>query len=735
MLGRAFESLMAGHERRNTGAFFTPHELVARVTHEALAHVIGLPLDSLTSRAGHPDTALEAGAVDVTRERLGRLHLLDPACGSGAFLVHALERIASLLIALGDPRPVPDVRRAVLTRSIFGVDINPTAVWLCQLRLWLSVVIESAARDPAHVSPLPNLDRHVRVGDALTGGDLGRGAGTNVHVARLRLRYSRAVGVRKRTLARALDRAERTAAIADVDRRIDVLAATRREIIVSARGRDLFGARAVLPSATRTTLAELRAELRASRARRRALVAGAALPFSFATHFADVASGGGFHLVIGNPPWVRVHRIPPAMRVALRRDYASYRGAAWRAGATAARAGAGFAGQVDLAGLFVERSLAVAAPNGIVALLVPAKLWRSLAGGGLRSLVTGAHQLLSLEDWSDAPSLFDAAVYPSLAIVRRGTAESRGAVPETTVTVHAARVAATWAVHVRELELDSSPGAPWLLLPPQARRAFDAVRLAGTPFGGSQFGAPMLGVKCGCNGAFLVKVRDTNLLSSENGIVVDVEPDVLRPLVRGEHVTRWRVEPTCERIIWTHGANGLPLDRLPMRTERWLRRWRGRLLARSDARGSARWWSLFRTETAAHESARVVWADFGRAPTAAVLDAGDCAVPLNTCYAVRCPTRCDALALAAVLNSPLAAAWLAAIAEPARGGYRRYLGWTLALLPLPTPWERVRDQLAAVGERARNGDPPSDAELLQVVVRAYGLRMAAVGPLLDWSLR
>jgi hypothetical protein len=349
--------------------------------------------------------------------------------------------------------------------------------------------------------------------------------------------------------------------------------------------------------------------------------------------------------------------------------------------------------------------------------------------------VTGAHQLLSLEDWSDAPSLFDAAVYPSLAIVRRGTAESRGAVPETTVTVHGARVAVTWAVHVRELELDSSPGAPWLLLPPQARRAFDAVRSAGTPFGGSQFGAPMLGVKCGCNGAFLVKVRDANLLSSENGIVVDVEPDVLRPLVRGEHVTRWRVEPTCERIIWTHGANGLPLDRLPMRTERWLRSWRRRLLARSDARGSARWWSLFRTEAAAHESARVVWADFGRAPTAAVLDAGDCAVPLNTCYAVRCVTRCDALALAAVLNSPLAAAWLAAVAEPARGGYRRYLGWTLALLPLPTPWERVRDQLAAVGERACNGDPPSDAELLEVVVRAYGLRMAAVGPLLDWSLR
>ena len=93
-------------------------------------------------------------SIDETRARLERLRLLDPACGSGAFLVHALERMASLLAALGDPRPLPELRRAVLTRSIFGVDINPTAVWLCQLRLWLSIVIESTgarsvARSPA----------------------------------------------------------------------------------------------------------------------------------------------------------------------------------------------------------------------------------------------------------------------------------------------------------------------------------------------------------------------------------------------------------------------------------------------------------------------------------------------------------------------------------------------------------------------------------------------------------
>jgi len=735
MLGRAFESMMASHERRNTGAFFTPHELVTRVTDEALAHALGQSFDSLVPGASEPNAVARWKELDAVRGKLARLRLLDPACGSGAFLVHALERIARLLGLLGDGRPMSELRRAVLTHSIFGVDISPTAVWLCQLRLWLSVVIDSPARDPAQVSPLPNLDRNIRVGDALAiDGAVHAGSTGTASIARLRARYARAVGVRKKTLSRTLDRAERAAAIALLDHRIAAIDTARRDILVAARGRDLFGERSSVSSATRTALAELRADRRALRARRRALLAGAALPFSFATHFADVTSAGGFDVVLGNPPWVRVHRIPRGARSALRRGFATYRGAAWRTGAVASRAGVGFAAQVDLAALFIERSLALAAPAGIVALLVPAKLWRSLAGGGVRGLLVGDHELLSIEDWSNAPALFDAAVYPSLVVARRGKAASSEQLPETRVTVHAQRVVATWGTHVSELSLDASSGAPWLLLPPVARRAFDALRSVGTPLGASRFGPPLLGVKCGCNRAFIIHRRD-DAYFAEAGNPVEVEPDLLRPLIRGEHVTRWRIAENGDRVIWTHGPDGLPLDRLPPRAERWLRGWRRHLVARSDARQAARWWSLFRTEAAKPNDARVVWADFGRAPTAALLEPGDRAVPLNTCYVVRCADRDDAVALVTLLNSPLAAAWLAALAEPARGGYRRYLGWTVSLLPLPGPWDRARRHLIGVGERALLGQPPSDAELLDAAVLAYGLRLSAVSALLDWNIR
>ena len=141
---------------------------------------------------------------------------------------------------------------------------------------------------------------------------------------------------------------------------------------------------------------------------------------------------------------------------------------------------------------------------------------------------------------------------------------------------------------------------------------------------------------------------------------------------------------------------------------------------------------LFRTEGADCSRARVVWSDFGRVPRAALLAAGDPTVPLNSCYVLPCDDPRDALALAALLNSPLAAAWLNAIAEPARGGWHRYLAWTVALLPLPRDWPRARDVLAPLAERALLGDLPSDAELLAAACRAYRVRGTDVSPLIAW---
>src|SRR5439155_22344275 len=78
----------------------------------------------------------------------------------------ALEELVALRRATGEG-PVVRLKRDVLARSLFGVDLKVTAVRLAELRLWLALVADDAETDLARIAPLPNLDGHVHQGDVL----------------------------------------------------------------------------------------------------------------------------------------------------------------------------------------------------------------------------------------------------------------------------------------------------------------------------------------------------------------------------------------------------------------------------------------------------------------------------------------------------------------------------------------------------------------------------------------
>lgn len=730
ILGKAFEALMAAADRKTSGAFYTPQRLVEHVTESALVaalspHVSCDVLRSLLSAGEIPRPPVR----DLLLERTAELRLLDPACGSGAFLVHGLERLTELRLRLGEIGTAATIRRKTLASSIFGVDINPMAVWLCQLRLWLSLVTDSTDPDSMRFAPLPNLDRQIRVGDSLAGGSFASDVRDSQgrKLARLRGRYMRAAGPRKKNLARELDREERSEAIASLDRLRARYRHQRREIVIGSRSPDLFGARTTPSVATLEQLRALRRAERSAAARQSRLKSGAALPFAFGVHFADVAATGGFDVIVGNPPWVRIHNIGAAARLAFRRDFSSFGRGGWREGAELGGSGRSFANQIDLASLFVERSVGLLRDRGALALLLPAKLWRSLAGGGVREVIRRGLELVALEDMTESRSGFDAAVYPSLLVGRRIPPREAVRQNPLAAAVHRGGAVLQWEMAAERLPLDGSDGSPWLLMPAEVRNAFEALSGAGASLGASHIGRPVLGVKTGCNSAFILDEPDCARAR--------IEPALLRPVVRGETLTPWRFTPNPERIVWTHSPGGEPVRKLPPGAGGWLGKWRSTLERRVDSRGSSRWWMLFRTDGAATKNWRVVWGDFGKSPRALLLDAGSDVVPLNTCYVARCPSRDDALALVALLNGPLLASWLNAIAEPARGGYRRYLGWTVALMPIPHDWAHAVGVLAPVSERALRGDVPSQHELLVAALRAYRLSRKSVEALVSWTTR
>lgn len=337
----------------------------------------------------------------------------------------------------------------------------------------------------------------------------------------------------------------------------------------------------------------------------------------------------------------------------------------------------------------------------------------------MRAFIGERTHLRELHDLTLAKQVFDAAVYPSVVTATR-PASTRPSTSTLSVVSHKDDKAIEWTVTSDSLPFDRSRGSPWILVPGEVRTAFDVVRQSGITLAESPIKRPLLGVKTGCNAAFLV-TRDS-----------PVEKRMLRPVIRGEKVQQWRLPKLREQILWTHDEHG-PLKVLPPGTAEWLSRWRRDLERRADSRGRHRWWMLFRTEAAASHRARVVWADIGKRPKAVVIPKGNDAVPLNTCYVARCRDDIDAHLLTVILNSRLAASWLALLAEPARGGYMRFMGWTMSLLPLPKNWDRARNVLAPIGIAAAAGRIPSDDELTEAVLCVYGLTYRDVAPLIEWS--
>ena len=140
-----------GSTRKSTGSYYTPESLVQVVLDRALEPVVAQTL------ADNPERGAEA---------LLELTIVDPACGSGHFLLGAARRLASHVARLqsGGTPTVDAYRRAlrqVVSRCIYGVDLNPMAVELCTANLWME------ALEPGH--PVPWLGSHIRHGNALIG--------------------------------------------------------------------------------------------------------------------------------------------------------------------------------------------------------------------------------------------------------------------------------------------------------------------------------------------------------------------------------------------------------------------------------------------------------------------------------------------------------------------------------------------------------------------------------------
>lgn len=170
MLGKVFEELVTG--RHESGSYYTPREVVAFMCREALKGYLagwttGLSEEKIAQFVDERDpSAVPINLAPQVAGALREVTVVDPACGSGAYLLGMMQELVELQTALYSTEPTTDdlyvLKRDIISRNLYGVDKDEFAVNIAMLRLWLSLAIEGDEPEP-----LPNLEFKVVCGDSL----------------------------------------------------------------------------------------------------------------------------------------------------------------------------------------------------------------------------------------------------------------------------------------------------------------------------------------------------------------------------------------------------------------------------------------------------------------------------------------------------------------------------------------------------------------------------------------
>lgn len=181
MLGNVFESLLDENLRQSKGIFYTPKNLVNLICSESIINYLEKSLDFKLEKKTiskfikdenfnikSSNVELHASKIDALLENI---KICDPAIGSGAFAVFLLNLISKLRFKLSQyvkrkyKNTIYHFKKNCIQTSIFGVDIDASAVEITKLRLWLSLIVDQDTYDQNE--SLPNLDFKILQGNSL----------------------------------------------------------------------------------------------------------------------------------------------------------------------------------------------------------------------------------------------------------------------------------------------------------------------------------------------------------------------------------------------------------------------------------------------------------------------------------------------------------------------------------------------------------------------------------------
>jgi len=342
--------------------------------------------------------------AEAVYAELGLTSILDPTCGSGAFLFAALNVLRPLYdgcldvfesadgdgqlpdgpgaVALNEAANHPSrdyfVLKSIIVSNLFGVDIMEEAVEIAKLRLFLKLVAE--VTDAGQLEPLPDIDFNIRAGNSLVG------------FATLRNVRAAVLGDRQR----GFDLTDEMPAIEEATQRADRSFDEFRRLQVHGGDHVALGA---AKASYREQLGRLRSQLDALLAGWRGARGSAATdrwiadhrPFHWFVEFYGILRDGGFRVVIGNPPYVGFSKTATSLPTGVGTPFATL----FRDFETV--------GCGNLYAICAERSADLLAEGGRWSLVVQVSLTFSSAFPSLRRLISERSTRLWYSSYDNIP--------------------------------------------------------------------------------------------------------------------------------------------------------------------------------------------------------------------------------------------------------------------------------------------------------------------------------------------
>ena len=674
MLGKVFEELVNG--RHETGSYYTPRPIVAFMCKEALKGFLG-GYDTLVDE--HDPNDISVNEAKALISKLEEIKVVDPACGSGAYLLGMLHELHSLHRALdtrADRRNARDDyqrKLAIIQNNLYGVDIDPFAVNIARLRLWLSLAVEHGGDSP---EPLPNLDFKIEEGDSLLSPNPSVSSIQTDMVRDLTNRYIQMkseyadpyMHLDKPTLRRDIETLE-------------------RELAGWAHGGERFNG------------------------------------FDWNVRFSEVYASGrngspqssaGFDIVLANPPYVRqelIKDLKPALESVYKKNYR---------------------GTADLYVYFYLRGLELLREGGMLAFISSNKWFRAAYGSTLRRHISETCRVESITDFGDLPVFESATAYPMIFVARKNAISiitdpkassnsSNGTLYTHIISLEEPYpdVLAVQREQGRRLPDNALRGEEWRFAEERVAKRLSLMESSGVPLGEYVKGQIFYGIKTGFNEAFVIDGAKREELIRED----PKSAEIIKPLVMGKDIKRWCIQQKDRYLIFTR--RGINIDKYPA-IKNHLLLWKQELTPKITGNeisgrkpGSYKWFEI-QDNVAYYEAfnkAKILFPDI--APKCRFAFDENGYYLSNTGYII----PIDDLFLLSILNSNIVEEYYIQRSAQVRGGYLRFISQYVSNIPIPKATPKERNAISILARKCLDakgvGCEAWEAEIDERVERLY----------------